>query len=261
MKDVERIREELKTDFTATIAEELIPGILHNLANPLNGIMGRTRLLQKRMGDHARRVAAQPPPAAEDLAEGFQKAVRDVDAIARESDRLFHLFRSISGKFYAISSSGSEPIHLSRLIEEEMQFADFYLDFKHEVTKRIRLTRDLPEVNGRVSDYSLFLTALLRYVMDSLEGKPIREFTISTAHEDGHVVLSAEHSGGVLSEEKARMLLDRLEDPSETAADLGPEKRLFQALVIAKSCGATIDLHARAGRDRISLNIPCAAGG
>lgn len=240
MKDIEAIREELKTDFTATIAEELIPGILHNLANPLNGIMGRTRLLQKRMADHVRRVQAQPPSAAEDLAEGCQKAVRDIDAIAQESDRLFHL---------------------SRLIESEIAFADFYLDFKHEVTKRIQLKSELPEINGQVSDFSLFLTALLRYVMDSLRGKPVKEFSISTEYDDGCVLLSAEHSGGVLSEQKIRMLLDGLENLSETGAGLGSEKRLFQALVIMKSCGARIDLSTQDGFDRISLRIPCAGCG
>jgi two-component system NtrC family sensor kinase len=261
VKDIEAIREELKTDFTATIAEELIPGILHNLANPLNGIMGRTRLLQKRMADHVRRVQAQPPSAAQDLAEGCQKAVRDVDAIAQESDRLFHLFRSISGKFYAISPSGIEPINLSLLVEAEMAFADFYLDFKHEVTKKIRLKSDLPEINGQVADFSLFLTALLRYVMDSLRGKPVKEFSISTAHDDGCVLLSAEHSGGVLSERTIRMLLDGLENVSETGAEFGSEKRLFQALAIMKNCGARIDLCSRDGFDRISLRIPCAGGG
>jgi len=259
VKDIERIREELKRDFTETIAEELIPGILHNLANPLNGIMGRTRLLQKRMADHVRRVGAQPGATAEDLAEGCQKVVRDIDAIAQESDRLFQLFRGISGKFYAIASTGEEPIDLSRLVEAEMQFADFYLDFKHEVTKRIQLKSGLPEVNGQVSDYSLILTALLRYVMDSLRGKPVKEFTISTELEDGCVLLSAEHSGGVLTEGKTRMLLDRLDDLTETGAGLGPEKRLFQALAVAKSCGAGIGIGTRAGFDRISLRIPCAA--
>jgi hypothetical protein len=142
-----------------------------------------------------------------------------------------------------------------------MQFADFYLDFKHEVTKRIQLKGNLPEVNGQVSDYSLILTALLRYVMDCLRGKPVREFTISTEHEDGCVLLSAEYSGGVLSEEKTRMLLDRLENSAETGDGLGPEKRLFQALAIAKSCGAGIGLDTHDGFDRISLRIPCAAGG
>ena len=39
----------LEKVFVATFLDELIPGIFHNLANPLNGIMGRSKLMQRRL--------------------------------------------------------------------------------------------------------------------------------------------------------------------------------------------------------------------
>ena len=39
----------LEKEFLATFLKELMPGILHNFANPLNGIMGRSKLLQRRI--------------------------------------------------------------------------------------------------------------------------------------------------------------------------------------------------------------------
>jgi len=256
VKDTDRICEQLKKNFSASVADELIPGILHNLANPLNGILGRSKLLQKRMTDHAHRIATRFSGAPQDLVEGSQKVLRDVDAIVSESDNLFHLFRSIAGKFSAVQSPDDGPIHLSRLIEAEMRFADFYLDFKHDVTKHMRLENDLPELNGRVSDFSLLMTALIRYAMDAMKGKTDREFSISTTYETGHVLLCIRHSGDGLSEEKKRILMDCLDGTADGKGDLGIEERLFQALAVAKGCGARIELDS----GRISLWIPCSAG-
>ena len=39
--DNDGIYRELENDFLSTFMGELMPGVLHNFANPLNGIMGR----------------------------------------------------------------------------------------------------------------------------------------------------------------------------------------------------------------------------
>ena len=43
------IFQEMINEFETTFVQELVPGILHNFANPLNGIMGRSRLLQRKV--------------------------------------------------------------------------------------------------------------------------------------------------------------------------------------------------------------------
>jgi len=59
------IYQALEDDFSETFIRELMPGILHNFANPLNGIMGRARLLQKRMEDLLQKIdlSYRKPPA------------------------------------------------------------------------------------------------------------------------------------------------------------------------------------------------------
>src|SRR4030042_1427019 len=50
------IYQALEEEFAATFIKELIPGILHNFANPLNSIMGRSKLLQRRIEEIAKQI-------------------------------------------------------------------------------------------------------------------------------------------------------------------------------------------------------------
>lgn len=146
----------LERVFQDTFTEELVPGIVHNFANPLNGVMGRSRLLQRKLTDIMKRADAEKDTS--DL-ENNKKLIRDVDSIAHEADRLSDLLQTVTGKFCAIGDRTAQKVNLSELIELEMRFFDFYLDFKHSVKKTLRLDRELPEVKGAPTDYSLALSA------------------------------------------------------------------------------------------------------
>ena len=47
--------------FVATFLDELMPGIFHNFANPLNGIMGRSKLMQRRLENFVRKIENRYP--------------------------------------------------------------------------------------------------------------------------------------------------------------------------------------------------------
>ena len=71
----------LKKEFQDTFIEELVPGIVHNFANPLNGIMGRSRLLQRKLTEIMKKTDAEKDAS---YIEYNQKLVHDVESIARE---------------------------------------------------------------------------------------------------------------------------------------------------------------------------------
>jgi len=129
------IFRELENDFESTFARELIPGILHNFANPLNGIMGRSKLLQRRVEDNIKKTVEHFPEAGKRFVEDYGKITKDVELMISEADRLIEMFRSVSGKFYAIGDTTVQKLNLSEMVENEMKFSDFYLDFKHQVKK------------------------------------------------------------------------------------------------------------------------------
>jgi hypothetical protein len=96
--DKAAIYQELDGEFLATFMGELMPGVLHNFANPLNGIMGRAKLLQRRLEDSIKKMEARFPGFAQDF--GAEKIIKDVHTISGESDRFLILFRYM--RMYAL---------------------------------------------------------------------------------------------------------------------------------------------------------------
>ena len=186
---MDRLRnyERLKEAFVATFLDELIPGIFHNYANPLNGIMGRSKLLQRRLDDFMQTLESAYPEAARGLAERGKKILSDIHSINQESEKFYDLFRLSTGKFYAIGTTQSETLDLSALLEAELGFTDFYLDLKHQVSKNIDLDRQLPPISGVAAYYSMALWMLLRLAMTSLKGAKDRSFNLSTGLSGGRV--------------------------------------------------------------------------
>lgn len=185
----------LEQVFIATMLDELLPGILHNLANPLNGIMGRAKLMQRRLADFVRKLEVRYPGIETEMGPEYRKLVSDCDSINRESDRFYDLFNVLTGKMYAIQTRDEASLNLSRLVEAELAFADFYLDFKHHVRKEVNLDPDMPEVQGITAYWSLGLWLLIRQTMQSAAAGGQGSFQILTGHDARWVSIIMNHPG------------------------------------------------------------------
>lgn len=221
--------------FDATLIAELFPGIIHNLANPLNGIMGRATLMQRRMAEHMRKMQDLYPEMPADMTAGLKKIIQDADSIVRESDRFFSMFRDLTEKFSAIAPREEERINLSQLIAGEMRFADFYLDFKHEVDKTLSLDEQLPDVTGVYAIFSLCLSALLRRAMRVMRASPKKEFSVVTRHDEHSVIVE-------------------IGDTGEFSADGGDEE-LVDIIALLEDCGARIHRQREGEWNRMTIEI------
>ncbi len=242
----------LEKGFQDAFVGELIPGIIHNFANPLNGIMGRSRLLQRKLMQIMKKLDAEKDAS---YVEDNQKLVNDVESINREADRLSGLLQFVTGKFCAISDRAVQKINLSHLIELEMKFFDFYLEFKHSIKKHVHLTRELPEVRGVPADYSLALSALIRYSMEAMRESDEKEFYISTEAGNGRVCIKIQHRGKPVSDDQKMLLL---EEPQEAPASLEAtgDCGLLYACRLLRKWGAQFEIHKELNLNTIAVWLP-----
>lgn len=248
----------LEREFEGTFIGELIPGILHNFANPLNGIIGRTRLLQRRLEDSIRKTREAFPEAEHALAEDHAKLLKDIELITHESDRLFDLFKHVSGKFYAIGDRNIQRVNLSELVENEIRFFDFYLDFKHNVKKIMDLDGDLHDVAGSPADYSIFISTWVRYAMEAMRESPVKEFFVSTTRRDGHVALKFQDTGRPLPPDLKEAILKGhgAQECKDQRASM-----LLLAVSLLRKYDVRFEIGHEAGINILALAIPCRPAG
>lgn len=258
MAEARELAAVLSRAFEATFSGELIPGILHNFANPLNGIMGRAQILQRRLNDTLSKLAAQFPEAAAALQEPNGKLVSDVSAICRESDRFFNMFQDVSGKFYAIGPTEAERIDIAHLLAVELRFADYYLDFKHEIKKELDLEETSPEITGVYAHYSVGFWSLFRNAMERTKGSPAKSLEISVGHDETHIVTRLKHGGQTLVQTEKKEI-ERLlagDDPGAPDSQTSLASLLYLSLRLFRKLGAEVTFREAEGFHEVVVRIP-----
>ncbi len=250
----------LEDDFTATFIRELMPGILHNFANPLNGIMGRSKLLQRRMDDTVKKIEEKYPETAAALQDEILRIKNDIRSINKESDSFFEMFRDASGKFYALAARGEDRINLSQLIAAEMRFANFYLEFKHDIRKETRYDDKIPDYKGNLAEWSLVFWRVIRFAMSRALASENREFLLETKHDAQHVMVAMQYTGDALPERDKEIITKYLQGEAEDMTDSNLESGVLLAVQILKKNFAGIEFGVQNNLNTLCVSVPYRSG-
>ena len=246
----------LEEEFSSTFIRDLIPGILHNFANPLNSIMGRSKLLQRRFEDFHAKITDKYPQVAQDAQDELQRLKTEIRAINNESEIFFDLFKSLTGKFYMLDSKLESRINLSQLLSDELRFFFFYLDFKHEIKKAIKLNYDVPSFKGNSAELSLAFWKLIRFAMSRSLASVMKEFYLETQYDQKYVSAVIRDSGGVLPATDIEGVIKQFNCGGREAAASVIDRGVLYALLILKKYQAKVSITSKEGISAISLSFP-----
>jgi signal transduction histidine kinase len=171
----------------------LLPGIIHNLATPLSGVLGATQLLEKRAST-IEELVEQLESLAEaeraELVKQFDRNRTNVDILARNAKHLADLLQVLVQRINRGSCNAPEYYSLNDLLQNELRFLDSNLTFKHKVKKQVSLAPDLPVIK---CVYGHVAAALDEFVISTLSlhdfGKGISEMDFATACDSDNVTL------------------------------------------------------------------------
>ena len=242
--------------FAATFIKELIPGILHNFANPLNGIMGRTKLLQRRIDETVKKMEEIYPDAAAGIMEEIQRIRADIRLVSQESESFLDIFKDLAAKFYALAAKGEDNINISQLMDSEMRFINFNLDFKHDIKKNIRLDRDIPDFRGNMAELSLAFWALIRFAMSRARGSKMKEFSITTEHDNKYVSVFIKNSGDALPAASIYALMEGVNSGFQEIPDSPIDRGVLNAFLILNKYNARINMFSDESFSTISIGLP-----
>jgi len=246
----------LEEEFTSTFIMDLIPGILHNFANPLNSIMGRSKLLQRRFDEINAQFSEKYPQVVNEMSDELQKLKAEIRAINNEAEIFYDLFKSLTGKFYMLDSRLESRINLSQLLSDEMRFFFFYLDFKHEIKKTVKLNYDVPSFKGNSAELSLAFWKLIRFAMSRSQASIIKEFYLETQYDQKYVSAAIRDSGGVIPVTDIERVLKQLNDGAREILTSVIDRGVIHALLILKKYQAKVNIISEEGLSTISISIP-----
>ena len=127
----------------------LLPGIIHNLATPLSGVLGATQLLEKRAStieDMFEQLESLSDAERGELDKQFERNRTNVDILSRNAKHLADLLQVLVQRINRGSCSAAEYYSLNDLLQNELRFLESNLTFKHKVKKQVSLAPDVPAI-------------------------------------------------------------------------------------------------------------------
>jgi hypothetical protein len=218
--------------------------------------MGRSKLMQRRLISFIEKIAACNPDMQKEMDESGKKLISDINAIAHESDKFYDLFRVSTGKFYAIGAHTMDRLNLSSLVEAEMGFTEFYLDFKHNVKKDVRIDHEIPDISGITAFYSMALWALIRHSIKNIHDANDQAFMIATDHDDQWVSVTINNICGALFQGRQDAWSDAVISGGKLQDVPDEQKDLFCALRLLKKSSAGAELTHDRDAKTLTVRIP-----
>jgi len=127
----------------------LLPGIIHNFATPLSGVLGATQLLEKRASTIEELVQEHDvltEAERDELLRQFERNRTNVDILARNAKHLADLLQVLVQRINRGSGATRDTYSLNDLLQNELRFLEAHLGFKHKVKKQITLASGLTTV-------------------------------------------------------------------------------------------------------------------
>ncbi|MBU0509331.1 hypothetical protein KKH27_10890 [bacterium] len=172
----------------------LIPGIVHNLATPMSGVLGATQLLENRIAslvESVRSIQDLDDDRRTELLNLSDRNRASVDILARNARHLADILQVVVQRLTRSSAATKGSYCLNELLQNELHFLEANLTFKHKVKKQVSLAPNLPaakcvyaHVVGVIDE---FVTCVLG-IHDSNQGPLEMEFATESA--DSHVCLN-----------------------------------------------------------------------
>lgn len=251
--EMQELERALEGSFAETMLFAFVPGLLHNFANPLNGIMGRAKILERRLENLQAAMGKAGVHLPGTLAEDWLKIQSDVRLLNTESERFADVFQDVASRFGILSHKKEERFDLAALVRREVRFADHYLDFKHRVKKVLDLSEGVPPVRGVQAHFAMALWAVFRHAASRLGSQGEQELHVTVGKENDRVLLGIRHTGAPFTDEErddVREVLEenrasRLQDPSHGV--------LCLSLLLWKHYGADVSAQSGGG---IGISFP-----
>jgi signal transduction histidine kinase len=248
MNKIELFRE-LKEEFIGDLMEFIIPGALHNFANPLNGITGRIKLLEMHLAKFIQTVEPTCPEMIND--PSLDKIKRDVFILTEESDKFLALFRNFEGKILTLASDEQQMINIPELIRAEVAFADCYLDFKHNIGKTLKIDEKAPPVLGDRAAYSFCFSTLLNCARLRMKNDLEKKLAITVGVENDDVKIVIEDSGEAISEVCKKMVAG---SDLTLGKDVLPDRSCCLSFLLLKMHGFRIHIETGRAMNVVSLS-------
>lgn len=187
----------------------MIQGIIHNLRNPLVGILGHADFIKNNTEKLIRIAQKKQDRHGDEMVENLQELTKDADAILNAAQVLSDMIDTLLIKSRSDKNSELDDVDLNQIIQNELDFLRADLKFKNCITKKIELSAEKLMVKVVVSEISQVFQNIIRNAIHALWYQKKAVISIASGEDGTKVWFSVTDNGPGIS----KKIIDKIFDP------------------------------------------------
>jgi signal transduction histidine kinase len=220
----------------------LASGIAHNLNGPLMTIMGSV-----------------------DLALHHDPDSKSLQRIGRQVQVMKDIIGNLMTKSRREQETGMEELDLNQLLQDQLDFLQADMRFKHMLQKTIHLDVGFPHIMGVYADYSQVINAILNNCIEAMLESETRDLLVRTSFKAGIALLEISDTGVGMDEATRDRIFDpffstkKSSDPATSEYQGGTGLGMTTVYNILKNNDIRMEIESAPGKgSRFSIYFPAA---
>ena len=199
----------------------LLPGIIHNWATPLSGVIGATQLLERRVSvidEMLRDFDRLTETERHELRRQLNRNRTNVEILSRNAMHLADLLQTLVYRITRGNGTARDRFPLNELVQNELRFLEANLQFKHKVRRTLSLKPVIPATSFSYGLVAALIDELVTRAIASCDAAQGNlEMKFATESDGGHAVFRTEArnaacDASIFEEPPIEAIIDRLRD-------------------------------------------------
>jgi signal transduction histidine kinase len=182
-----------------------LEGFVHNLNSPLQILWMRSEQVQQDIGRLEQKVRGGDGVDIGELADLMKKRI---DSFMKGLDQLNESLGFLTKDLLGKPRSEVGEVRVNEVIQDALFLLKSDMFFKHRVEVRLELGDDLPEINGRHSDFVVILLHLVQNSLEAMIHSDVKDLGIETFQQEGDIVIRIRDTGCGISEEEVPRIFE-----------------------------------------------------
>ncbi|MBF0120135.1 MAG: response regulator [Desulfobacterales bacterium] len=259
----QRTKELIRTERRAAFSL-LIQGIVHNLKNPLHGILGSSDVILSHTKILKNISETLPEKSKKDILERVNKVSSFTEIIQKAGNQLLGMINSMMSKSRSDKSEEIAVVNLNDILSQELDFLNADQKFKHKINKQILLNPKPLTIKVVPSEIAQVFQNLARNAIHALWNQNEASITFESGLDESSIWFSIEDNGPGIPDD----ILPAIFDPffttkpkmgeAKSNAPEGTGLGLHSCLEIVKTYSGSIDVKTQIGKGtKFTVYLPC----
>ena len=182
----ERTKQLIQTERQAAFSL-MIKGIVHNLKNPLQSVLGGAKLIMMSENQFTFMTKQDHIKVTDDLKAEMEEIFKWAKNIYKASERMHEMINSMMAKSHSDKNEELKVIDLNNILQQELDFLQNNLIFKHRMQKNIQLSTKKLMIRVVPGEIAQVFQNLINNSMDAMLNQSKAVISISSGMDNSSV--------------------------------------------------------------------------